>query len=943
MDKTYQPSEIESRLYQTWLEQDTFKLKPTRPHQKAFCMMLPPPNVTGDLHMGHAFEQTLMDILIRAHRMQGQNVLWQVGVDHAGIATQLVLENQLHQQGKTRYDLGRDAFVDAVWDWKKKSGGNIIQQMHRLGVAADWSRERFTLDPSLSHAVQTAFIQLYRNGLIYRKKRLVNWDPHFKTAISDLEVVHSEEPGFMYFLRYPIVNSRESLVVATTRPETLLGDAAVAVHPQDARYTHLIGKKIALPLTKRLIPIIADEKIDPLFGTGCVKITPAHDFNDHEIAQRHQLPQWIIFTLEGHLNQTVPEPYQGLERFAARKKILADLEAQGLYLEKKPHTLNIPRNERGNTILEPMLTDQWYVNMKPLAEPALQAVQRGEINLVPNEWKNTYYRWLEKIQDWCISRQLWWGHRIPAWYDETGEIYVGESEEAVRAHYHLADTLSLKQDEDVLDTWFSSALWPFSTLGWPAQTQEIQDFYPTSVLVTGFDIIFFWVARMIMFGLYFTQKIPFKAIYIHGLIRDSEGQKMSKSKGNGLDPVDLIDGIDLPSLIEKRTRGLMQESLKPRVTKSTEKQFPNGIQAYGTDALRFTFAAIASPSRDIHFDVKRLEGYRNFCNKLWNAARFLMMNLDSNASLQASSQATMDQGEALQSQAGTLSAAEYIHEHFESLFQTCIQSIHTQTQSGEATSALETYRFDLMAQNIYQFFWEEYCDWYLEFCKVILNNPLSSADEKSHTRFALFSMFEQILCLAHPIIPFITEEIWQSIKIPLALTEKSILDRPYPTPTPGTKVHSSGSLAQQQAFTPKLRALILEIRGIRSQHNIHPSTLLTLYYNSPCYGTEPWEIDPNWLKPFLFALGKVDAFIPLKADTDLSTAYQFNEYYLNGVINPEAEKERLAKEKRALEIELEQVRIKLSKPDFTEKAPPAIVEKEKMRQKNLQNRLDQLS
>lgn len=909
MDKTYQPSEIEQPIYQRWLNSDVFQAKPgtdTAP----FCIMLPPPNVTGNLHMGHAFQQTLIDILIRVHRMQGHETLWQVGVDHAGIATQMVVENQLFQEGKSRYDLGRERFVKKVWDWKELSGGAIMQQMRRLGASADWSRERFTMDAGLSETVQTAFIQLYEAGLIYRGKRLVNWDPYFKTAVSDLEVIHTEEQGFLHFIAYPLGgSSTEQLMIATTRPETMLGDTAVAVHPNDIRYQHLIGKTLRLPLSDREIPIIGDDYVDPAFGTGCVKITPAHDFNDYEIGLRHNLPLINILTEEGKINENAPSRYQGLDRFEARKKILQDLTAEGLLVEKKPHILQVPRNERGNTILEPFLTAQWYVKMQPLAAPALDAVKAGKVQFVPEEWQNTYFRWLENIQDWCISRQLWWGHRIPAWYDETGQIYIGKDEGDVRQKYHLDESLRLKQDEDVLDTWFSSALWPFSTLGWPQSTPDFAKFYPTSVLVTGFDIIFFWVARMIMFGLYFTAEVPFKTVYIHGLIRDQEGHKMSKSKGNGLDPIDLIDGINLPDLIQKRLTGLMQESLKPKVMKATEKQFPQGIQAFGTDALRFTFAAIAAPTRDINFNVKRLEGYRNFCNKLWNAARFVMMNL---TELDVKPE-NFDQGDVIRSARGDLSACENIHQYYQIKFNHTIKSVH---------EALALYRFDSMAQTLYEFFWNDYCDWYLEFCKIILQDISFDKEAKSHARHALLSMLEQILRLLHPIIPFITEEIWQTLKKPLGINAASIINQPYPVP------EAVSALTSNWNFTEWLQTLVIEIRKVRAEKNIHPSQLLPLYFDP-----EP-PFDLTAILLYLKPLAKVDRLSQME-EREFSHAQGFfvagEQFYLGNVIDPAVEKIRLQKEIAKINDEIEKIQIKLSNPDFMTQAPPHVVMQNRQR------------
>ena len=910
MEKTYLPHDIEARVYAAWQKSDAFK---TNIHQDkaAYCIMLPPPNVTGSLHMGHAFQQTLIDILIRYQRMQGHPTLWQVGTDHAGIATQMVVENQLHQQGKTRYDLGRDAFVKRVWEWKDSSGDAIFKQMQRLGVSPEWSRSRFTMDEGLSKAVRTAFIKLHQDGLIYRGKRLVNWDPHFKTAVSDLEVVHSEEQGFLYHIAYPYEGGK--LVIATTRPETLLGDAAVAIHPEDSRYQRLIGKKIDLPLCQRQIPIIADDYVDQAFGTGCVKITPAHDFNDYDVGKRHNLPMINIFNLDGTLNDSVPEAYRGMDRFVARKQILRDLENLGLLIEKKPHTLNIPRNDRGNHILEPMLTNQWFVKMDSLAKDALNVVHDGEIKFVPEDWQNTYFRWLENIQDWCISRQLWWGHRIPAWYDDAGEIYVGEDEAAVRAQHHLADSISLHQEEDVLDTWFSAALWPFSTLGWPEKTPDFETFYPTNVLVTGFDIIFFWVARMIMFGLYFTKKVPFKTVYIHGLIRDSEGQKMSKSKGNVLDPVDLIDGIDLADLVQKRTASMMQESLKARAIKATEKQFPNGIQPYGTDALRLTFASIASLSRDINFDVKRLEGYRNFCNKLWNATRFVLMNMGEAEVLIP----MMDQGDVSQGEQGDLSTTENIHQYFEARLSQVIESVK---------QAVESYRFDLMAQTLYDFFWNDYCDWYLEFCKIILNDASFTEVEKAHARYSLLAMLEKILRLLHPIIPFITEEIWQTIKKPLGIQAEYLIHQPYPS-----VFHAPES---RWNFTPWLMELVTQIRTIRSERTVHPNKVLPLYVEGPL------DIPADAWMVYLSAFAKVDrceAMQDAYHQTSQRLALNPN-FYLGEVVDLAQERERIQKELLKLDEEITRISQKLSNAAFVDKAPAAVVEKEKQRRQDCEQK-----
>src|SRR3990167_7141241 len=752
LEKTYQPTDIESKWSQYWEKQDFSQPSGSG---KPYCIMLPPPNVTGTLHMGHGFQHTLMDALIRYHRMQGDNTLWQAGTDHAGIATQMVVERQLATENVTRHDLGRDAFLKRVWSWKHQSGQTITQQIRRMGASIDWSRERFTMDDNISRATIEAFVRLHDEGLIYRGKRLVNWDPQLKTAISDLEVSTETEKSHLWYMRYPISDSAEKIVVATTRPETMMGDTAVAVHPDDKRYQHLIGKKVCLPLTDRLIPIIADDSVDPTFGTGCVKITPAHDFNDYAMGQRHQLPLINIMTLDATLNEQVPEKYRGLDRLVARKKIIADLSALDLIEKITDHENNIPRGDRSGVIVEPLLTDQWFVKMDAMAKVAVIAFEKGEIEFVPENWGKTYLQWLENIQDWCISRQLWWGHRIPVWYDDKGNHYVGLHEADVRERYDLSNNIELEQDNDVLDTWFSSALWPFATLGWPENTEDLQTFYPTNVLVTGFDIIFFWVARMAMFGLKFMGKVPFKQVYITGLIRDSQGQKMSKSKGNILDPIDLIDGITLPDLLEKRAAGLMQPKMAKAIAKQTEKDFPEGIPASGTDALRFTFCALASTGRNINFDMARLTGYRNFCNKIWNGTRFILMNIGD---------CDLNNKEQILS----ISDKWIVH-----------QLHHTITQIQHAFAK---YRFDEIAKLLYEFIWNDYCDWYLEFAKCDLARENSTDSESRGTKYTLLSVWEMVMRLLHPLMPFITEEIWQIIAPMIQMKDcDSIMIAAYPT------------------------------------------------------------------------------------------------------------------------------------------------------------------
>jgi len=921
MEKTYAPHSIEQRWYQTWEEKGYFAAKS---EGESYCIMIPPPNVTGSLHMGHAFQDTIMDALTRYHRMKGYSTLWQPGTDHAGIATQMVVERLCNAEDKTRHDYGREKFIEKIWEWKEESGGTITRQLRRMGSSLDWNKERFTMDDGMSDAVQEVFIRLYEEGLIYRGKRLVNWDPVLHTAVSDLEVLSEEENGSMWHLRYPLSNGQGHLIVATTRPETMLGDAAVAIHPNDERYKHLLGEFVELPLTGRRIPIIADEYVDPEFGTGCVKITPAHDFNDYEVWTRHRHTSAIqdlphgglinILTVDASIcaEELVPVQYQGLDRFEARKKIVADLDAAGLLEKIADHKLMVPRGDRTNSVIEPLLTDQWYVKVAPLAEPAIAAVENGDIKFVPDNWKNTYFEWMRNIQDWCISRQIWWGHRIPAWYDELGNIYVGNSEQAVRAKHNLPADYPLKQDEDVLDTWFSSALWPFSTLGWPENTEELAKHYPTSVLVTGFDIIFFWVARMIMMGLKFQGKVPFKEVYIHGLVRDAEGQKMSKSKGNVLDPIDIIDGIELEALVAKRISGMMQPHLAKKIEQDTRKHFPDGIQSYGTDALRFTFASLASTGRDIRFDLARTEGYRNFCNKLWNAARFVLMNTEE-----------QDNG---------LSDAPCQYSQVDRWVTSRLHQVTAVT-----SNAIDNYRFDLAAQAIYEFTWNEYCDWYLELAKISLQS--NDAALQRGTRKTLLTVLESILRLAHPIMPFITEEIWQRVAPLAGIEADTIMLQPYPV---ADEAHiDSNAIAE----TNWVMNFILGVRRIRGEMNIAPSKPLPIFLQNGSLADQQ-SLNNNLV--YLQKLGRLHSITWLTPNesTPESAIALVGEMKIlipmAGLIDKEAELARLEKEIQKINNDLPRVEGKLNNPAFVDKAPPEVIDKEKAKLADLRSMLNNL-
>ncbi|QFT23576.1 Valine--tRNA ligase [Pseudomonas sp. THAF187a] len=920
MDKTYQPHAIESNWYQTWEQNDYFAPQGSG---EPYTIMIPPPNVTGSLHMGHGFNNAIMDALIRFRRMQGRNTLWQPGTDHAGIATQMVVERQLAADGIGRHDLGREKFLEKVWEWKNQSGGTITRQIRRLGSSVDWSRERFTMDDGLSEAVKEAFVRLHDDGLIYRGKRLVNWDTKFHTAISDLEVENHDEKGSLWNLRYPLADGKKTaegndyLIVATTRPETMLGDSAVAVHPEDERYKALIGSYVDLPLVGRRIPIIADDYCDPEFGTGCVKITPAHDFNDYEVGKRHNLPLINIFdknaavlataqvfNLDGSVNEQVdagiPAQFAGLDRFEARKQIVAAFEAAGLLEKIEDHALKVPKGDRSGTVIEPWLTDQWYVSTKPLAEQAIAVVESGEIQFVPKQYENMYFSWMRDIQDWCISRQLWWGHRIPAWYDEAGNVYVGRDEAEVRAKYNL-EGATLRQDEDVLDTWFSSGLWTFSTLGWPEQTDFLKTFHPTDVLVTGFDIIFFWVARMIMLSTHLTGQIPFKTVYVHGLVRDGQGQKMSKSKGNVLDPLDIVDGITLDELLEKRTSGMMQPKLAEKIAKQTRAEFPEGIASYGTDALRFTFCSLATTGRDVKFDMGRVEGYRNFCNKLWNAANFVIENTDG--------QDTGVNGEEVE-----LSSVD--------------RWIISQLQRTEAevTRQLDAFRFDLATQALYEFVWDQYCAWYLELVKPVLWDENAPLERQRGTRRTLVRVLEVILRLAHPFMPFITEEIWQRIKGQAAVQGDTLMLQPWPVANE-TRINAAA-----EGDIEWVKQLMLGVRQIRGEMKISMAKRIDIIVANASAEDQRRLAD---FEPLLNKLAKLESVRVLAAgeEAPMSATTLVGEMEvlvpMAGLIDKDAELARLDKEIGRLEGEVKRVGGKLSNEGFVAKAPAEVLEKER--------------
>jgi valyl-tRNA synthetase len=917
MDKVYSPAEIEQRLYQRWEAAGYFA---PRPAARSYCIMIPPPNVTGTLHMGHAFQDTIMDALTRMHRMRGESTLWQPGTDHAGIATQMVVERQLNAAGERRSDMTREAFVERVWAWKEQSGGTISHQLRRLGASVDWSRERFTMDPELSRAVIEAFVRLHEQGLIYRGERLVNWDPVLRTALSDLEVLSEEETGQLWYLRYPLSDGDGHVVVATTRPETMLGDAAVAVNAEDERYRHLIGRRVTVPLAEREIPIIADSFVDPAFGTGCVKITPAHDFNDYAVGLRHALPLINIFTPDARLNEVAPMRLRGLDRFEARSRMVEELQHSGLLERVEPHKLMTPRGDRSGAVIEPYLTDQWYVRIAPLATEALAAVESARVRFVPANWDRTYYQWMRNIQDWCISRQLWWGHRIPAWYDQQGNIYVARTAElaqaAARARHGCE--VPLRQDEDVLDTWFSSGLWPFSTLGWPQRTAELAQFYPSNVLVTGFDIIFFWVARMIMLGLKFMDDVPFREVYVHGLILDADGQKMSKSKGNVIDPLDIIDGIDLAALVAKRTSGLMQPHLAAGIDKATRRQFPDGIPAYGTDALRFTFASLATQSREIRFDLGRVAGYRNFCNKLWNAARFVLRALEMADGADGAADSEAAASEATDLSASSISASAAASERW------------IRSRLGATISAVDAafgeYRFDFAASALYEFTWHEFCDWYLEIVKPVLQSQ--DLDAARSARRTLLSILETLLRLLHPLMPFITEEIWLRVAPLAGVAGDSIVLAPWPV----AQDFPADPAAEQEMQW--LMQAVLGIRQIRGEMDIAPSRRLPLLLQHASPDDLALCARHEALLTRLAGLASLRA-LPAHEAAPPAAAAMVGALSLlvpmAGLIDPASELQRLQKRQQKNDRELSNSRGKLANDQFVRNAPSEVVAQERAR------------
>ena len=907
MKKTFSPKSIEQKWYKEWEASGYFNADP-KSKKPSFSIMIPPPNTTGSLHMGHGFQNTLMDALIRHKRMSGYDALWQVGTDHAGIVTQIVVERELEKEGLTREGLGREKFIDRVWEWKNKSGNNITNQLRRLGASVDWSREAFTMSPEMSTAVQEVFIRLYDQGLIYRGKRMVNWDIVLQTALSDLEVSNEEGNGSLWFFKYPMTD-KGHITIATTRPETMLGDTAVAVNPKDKRFNKLIGKKVALPLSDREIPIIGDTHVDPEFGTGCVKITPAHDFNDFDIGQKHKLPSINILNLDGTLNNEVPHPFQGLKVLEARKKVIQEMDGLKLLEKIEPYKTTIPRGDRSNSILEPLLTYQWFLDVKKMSKVAIKAVKKGETKFVPKNWENTYFAWMNDIQDWCISRQIWWGHRIPAWLDDEGNIFVAENEKKVREKYGLDSKKKITQEEDVLDTWFSSALWTFSTLGWPSKDNLLKKYHPTNVLVTGFDIIFFWVARMIMMTTHFISEVPFKKVFIHGLVKDSEGQKMSKSKGNILDPLDIIDGISTEALIKKRTEGLLQPKMKEKIEKQTIKEFPEGIQSHGTDALRLTYCSLASGSRDVNFDMKRVEGYRNFCNKLWNAARFIKLQLADNDG----------PGGRESKDSPDLWIKEKLNE-----------------TSQKVNSYFEEFRFDLVTLTIYDFIWNEFCDWYIEICKIRLSSKAYGVKEKRAILQSLISTLEKSLRLAHPIMPFITEELWQQFKSEHKNKSLSIMISEYPN-------DKTKRASKEYKDIEWVKEIISGIRNIRGEMRIKPSVKISALLQQGDNNDKRRSKDFEYLISELSGLGSLE-WHNQKEELPAS-AINFHKKLkvlipLEGLIKAEEEKNRIEKNILKLTRESESISKQLKNKKFINNAPKELVSNQKKRFQEISQELN---